>query len=322
MMKKISFFLSFLSFFCICQQLLHSKHITEEEPWFAGTMLAFYATNTPYGEFSIQPYVFATQQYGTYNKHWSLERKKSLHQIELLSVLSTGLLSTYLDANLVLNTSFNQRRNKHSIQYGDTQLYFGSQLLMNRKGTPIPDLRLILLQSFPTGKYKKLNPKKGGVDASGSGSYQTTFLFVTRKIFYDILKRPCNLNLNLYYILSTKTNVEDLTVYGGGLGTRGNVDPGDQFIANLAFEYSLTQNLGWGIDIHYEHQNRSPFSQKEKSKTVPKAGLPSQERLSLAPCLEYNFNNLFSIEGGAWFSVAGRNTNAFVSGIVTIYYAF
>jgi hypothetical protein len=197
--------------------------------------------------------------------------------------------------------------------------------LKDKKGTWIPDFRVLLQESFPTGKYDHLNPNKNGADIGGIGTYQTGFIIVTRKIFYTFPSHPYNFNLNLYYLLSTKTKVKDFSVFGGGFGTRGVVSPGNQFIGNLGIEFSINRNFVLGTDIHYEHRDKSPFHGKPgllKDGTIAKVGLPSTDRWSLAPCLEYSYSDALSLAGGVWFTVAGRNVTGFVSGVFNVYYYF
>ena len=73
--------------------------------------------------------------------------------------------------------------------------------------------------------------------------------------------------------------------------------PGPQLIANL------------GLDIHYLHQNSSRTT-------------PSTEQFSLASCIEYNPSPNFGLKVGPWFTLAGRNSPAFFSGVTTIYWYF
>jgi len=294
------------------------------DPLYAGTLLSIYADNAAPGHMSVQPYIFYTRENGIYEKNWSFHKEKGINEYSLFVALETGI-TQHLDIALLLTGTYSQVGNRHSFLYNDTKVYLGAQLLVNKKGTWIPDLRLLLGETFPTGKYQHLNPKKLGSDISGAGSFQTSFILVTRKIFYTFPSHPFNFNLNLYYILPTKVHVKDFNAYGGGPKTNGNINPGNQFIANLGFEFSFTRYWAIGTDIHYERQDKSPFHGKRgflADGSKPKVGLPSYERLSLAPCLEYNFNENFSLAWGVWFSVAGRNTESFISGVANVYYYF
>lgn len=287
-------------------------------------MLAFFSTNVDPGKLCIEPYLFQTTQSGFYNQNGSFKNQKTIHDLSTSLLLETGITS-WLDITLFLTTSYNQIGHLHTPLYGDTQAYLGVQLLRDEKNSWIPDVRLLFGEFFPTGKYQHLNPKKQQSDSSGSGSYETAFVFVTRKIFYNFPKHPFNFNLNLEYILSTKTNVDGYNIYGGSFDTKGRVSPGGQYIFNLAMEFSFTRHFVIGMDIDYVHQNKSVFSGNPGlgvNEVIPPVGLPSSDLLSLAPTVEYTFNDNFGILGGCWFTVAGRNSTQFVSNVLSVYYMF
>ena len=290
---------------------------TEEfEPLYAGTLLSFYPENALPGCFSVQPYIFSTQIYGAYEKNWSVLHHKNINTNTLLLSLETGI-TDWLDVNLIVNGSYNHFSNQHSWLYGDTVLYFGFQILHDQRGEWTPDLRLLIGETFPTGRYQRLDRNKLKIAPSGAGSFQTSAILIIRKIFYTY-PHPFNFNLNLYYIFPASTGVHGFNFYGGGPHTRGTVHPGNIFVTNLAFELSLNQYWQLGLDIRYEHQNKSPFT----GKTLLPTGLPSSERFSLAPCIEYTFNQDLSLATGVWFSVAGRNNNAFASWVANVFYMF
>ena len=193
--------------------------------------------------------------------------------------------------------------------------------MRDRKGTWIPDIRIQFGPSFPTGKYQKLNPKKGGSDIGGSGAYEITSLLILQKIFYSIPRHPFNINLNFYYIVLTKTHVKGLNAYGGVITTKGIVNPGNQFIVNLASEFSITQNWVIGWDLQYKHIDKSSF-EGHREITATQEGLPSSEEFSFAPSIEYCFCNTLSLSWGIWFTMLGRNTSAFMSNVFNVYYVF
>jgi hypothetical protein len=289
------------------------------DPVFAGTLLAVYGQNIPPGKLSVEPFLYVTRVRGLYSENWdSPTAKNGFNSQELLLSLETGITS-YLDVNLNI-FGFHSRSNKRdSWEYGDTQLIFGGQLLINQKGTWIPDLRILVGEVFPTGKYQDLNPNKFGADITGMGAYQTMLILAARKICYAFPTHPFNISLNVYYILSTKTKVHGFSFYRGGADTKGVVNPGNQTIVNLSGEFSFTKNWILGLDIHYLHQDHSPFRGKSGGANV---GLPSYEQFSLAPCIEYVFNESLSIDIGAWFTVAGRNSVSFASGIANLFYYY
>ncbi|MBS0627446.1 MAG: hypothetical protein JSS09_04470, partial [Verrucomicrobia bacterium] len=172
--------------------LLSSLHLYARDshsytPIYSGTLLAFYPENTSPGQFEIEPYLYQTTIPGSYTQNWSIQKQQPIHELSFSLFLETGI-TDWLDFSLMLNTSYNQIRNLHTSLLGDTQAYLGFQVLSDIKGSWTPDIRLLLGENIPTGKYQHLSPQKQLSDSSGSGSYETSLIFVTRKIFYSFPK--------------------------------------------------------------------------------------------------------------------------------------
>jgi hypothetical protein len=51
-------------------------------------------------------------------------------------------------------------------------------------------------------------------------------------------------------------------------------------------------------------------------------GFDTSIQISLAPAIEYNFNQYFGIICGSWFSIFGRNAAIFRSGIIAFNYYY
>lgn len=320
MIKPTIFSLLLLSF----HFLYADQHEEEHAPLYAGTLLAFYPNNAAPGRISVQPYLFQTRQYGMYNSNWKTPQQPHFSQTTLLLALETGITS-FLDITLEMAGGYSCYKNRHAWIYSDTNVYLGFQLSQDQKGTWIPDSRFLLGESFPTGKYQHLDFLKAGSDISGTGSYATSLLIVLGKTYYWCRKHPINLNLNLFYIFSSSVPVHSPSIYGGSFNTRGKAYPGDQCIANFAIQYSIDPYWVLGADFHYIHQNKTSFSNKKgtlSDNTSRAPGTPSSEQFSIAPCLEYNWNQNFSFTAGSWFSIAGRNSSHFLSVTGTVFYYF
>ncbi|MES2200326.1 MAG: hypothetical protein V4489_09205 [Chlamydiota bacterium] len=293
---------------------------TSYTPLYAGSLLAFFSENAAPGQWEIEPYLYQTTLPGIYDQNWSFQKEKSTHELSVSLLLETGITS-YLDVTLFMGSTYSQMGNQHTFLYQDTQVYLGFQVLHDTKNSWIPDLRFLVGENFPTGKYQHLIPEKQLSDNSGSGAYETSFFFVVAKTFYCSPKHPFNINFNFEYILPCKTNVKGYNLYGGGSDTRGTISPGKEYMLNLAIEYSLTQNWVIGTDIHYVHQNKSTFS-GNPGVINPFIGLPSSDQISLAPCLQYNFNANFGLFIASWFTVAGRNSDKFINNTLSAYWVF
>jgi len=291
----------------------------EEPPTFAGTLLPLYPQNETEGQIAIFPYFFYTREAGFYDENWEVEEIPNVHQSILLLTLEAGLTKK-IDVSIGLEGIHFRLPNKETTRYGDTALYFGYQFILDAKAGLFSDLRFIIGEIFPTGQYDHLDPTLGGLDAAGAGAYQTFLTLIGRKVFYTCCNHAYNWTLSGTYITASRVFLKGASNYGTPEGTLGAIYPGDILIGNLGFEFLINKNLGWGLDLHYQHQNSSSFNPQPTSAFYP--GLPSSESFSLAPCIEYNFSAQSSVEAGAWFTVTGRNALAFQSFVANYYYAF
>jgi hypothetical protein len=291
----------------------------EEAPWFIGTLLAFFGENIEKGRLLVQPFLFVMRRYGFYDAHSSLVRDRNNH-LYMGEVILEGGLTEKIDFTLDLLATDIYTGGHNAFSLGDTFFALGFQMLKDKKGTSIPDLRVVVGENFPTGKYDHLNPVFKADDATGTGAYATWLLFIGQKIFYTWPKHPYKWNVNLGMIHFSDVHVKGFNFYGGDETTKGLVKPGERFYLNVAWEYKFDENWGCGIDLHYEYQNSSSFH-NQGGDTLFQGG-PSTETFSLAPEIEYNFNANFAISAGLWGSVLGRNSPAFFGGVFTVSYIF
>jgi hypothetical protein len=311
--KKIGFL-----FMAFCR-MLNADQVEEYEPLYAGTQLAFYPLNAAPGHLSVQPFLFFSRSSGLYNTHWHESSQKNTNGIGSLIAFETGL-TDLIDIALNINQAYRQNGSHHTWVFGDMAIYLGIQPLHDKKHTWTPDLRIILGEVFPTGKYDRLNPQKRGSDIFGQGAYVSTLILVLAKTFYTFPKNPYNINFNFYYLHPSGASIHGYSLYGGANNTRGRVSPGAGFITNIAIEYSLNRFWALGADIRYVHQNKSSFRGKKDNASA--VGLPSSEQFSLAPCLQYSWSEDFSIGVGPWFTVAGRNSVEFFALVGNIFCYF
>lgn len=296
----------------------------EYKPIYAGTLLNFYSQNAAPGRLVFEPLFFVTHFYGAYDSNWKKQNQKNVNEVELILSLETGI-TDFIDFNLIVGGFYTHIDGFSSWRYEDTWALFGFQISSDIKDTWIPDFRIVVGQTYPTGKFEKLNPEKNLSDASGSGSVTTYLIAVWQKIFYTFPKHPFNINLNIWTLFPNELSVRGFNVYGGGFETKGRVNPGMEYVASLGVEVTLDKHWEIGTNVFYLHTNSASFK-GDRGVTLDglpaKVGLPSSEQLSLAPSLEYNFNQNMSMAGGAWFTVAGRNSEAFVSAILEYFYYF
>ncbi len=185
---------------------------------------------------------------------------------------------------------------------------------------------MTVAQNIPTGRYEKLNRKKNGVDATGSGVYFTGFSLNVSKVFWWMSTHPFAWRLSMTYDIPTiRAQVQGFNTYGGGFDTRGKVRPGNILSVDTSIELSFTQKWVLAVDLAYSYQNHTTFS-GHKGRTpsggTASVGGPSNDSLSCAPAIEYNPSDHMGFLAGVWFSITGRNSGDFISGILSMYYAW
>ncbi len=174
----------------------------------------------------------------------------------------------------------------------------------------------MIKEVIPCGKYKNLNENKLGTDSVGGGSWQTAFALVWGNLLYIGKGHFFNSRLALQYTLPAPTNVKNLNAYGGDIGTKGTVYPAQNFSVDYGLELTLTQNWVFAMDIVGAWTGKARF---KGDSTAPNTR-PASAQFSLAPAIEYNWSANIGIIFGPWFTIAGRNSAKFESGIFAFNY--
>lgn len=287
-------------------------------PWYTGPLITGSANNVPKRKVNVQVYLYFTTQYAQFTKNWKSENVPNVYTLNPLILIQRGL-SDWLDFTFIGQWLFKWRKDAYTQHCGDTSTQFGFQLL--KQDAHRPSIRLVLGESYPTGKFRNLNPNKNGIDATGAGAYQTSIGLNFNKIFWQIKLHPISLRITGQYVIpDAKVKVRNFHAYGGGLGTRGKVKVGQTLNIDIGVEVSLTQHWVFANDIAYTHSFKSTFHGRPgvtAAGTPAVNGAPSSDQLSLAPAIEYNFNSKAGLIGGVWFTVAGRNSANFVSAVLS-----
>lgn len=292
----------------------------DETPWTTGTLLAPFAYVIPPDYINVEPFLFVTQTYGSYDQNWHARTAPKFLAVNPILFLQIGLVDR-IDFQISPQIFYNRQQGASSTNVGDLPLGFDFQLLSEKKGDWWPAIKLSLVEIFPTGKYQNLNPQKNGTDSTGIGAYTTVATLVFSKLFH--FKKPHFLNtyLTFEYFIPSHVHVKGFNTYGGGFGTRGTVRPGTVFITILSGELTLTKNWVLALDIQNIYGNKTSFSGRRGTNadgSLAKVGGPSFNEISLAPAIEYNWSEKFGMIAGAWFTVAGRNADQFAGGAIAL----
>jgi len=291
-------------------------------PWYAGPLLTPSAHILPPGRVNVQPYLFYTNNYARFDEHGHSHKIPHLHTINPTVPILFGVLP-WLNISANVQGVWNQARKQYTGFWGDSSVGLGFGLL--KEGLYRPALLFGVKETFPTGRYQKLNPKKNGTDATGGGSYKTTLSLNLSKILWWLALHPMNFRVSLNYSLPSLVTVRGFNAYGGGYRTDGRVHPGNTFQGDLGYEFSFTQKWVAALDIVYVYNQKTTFSGKPgftTSGAPATVGGPFSDQLSLAPALEYNPSANVSVIVGAWFSVWGRNSLNFASAVFSFSYTF
>lgn len=323
-MKILNYFTCFVLFsFCLFAKE-DPNHLSSYTPYFVGTILEYPSSNQSPGQTSLQYIMFGGPNYGAYNNGWAMQTGNHYNIINSQLWAYIGI-TNYLQFEFQVAETTTFFKGKNTTHFGPTVAGLGFQFMWDEKGTPKPNLRIDILETFPTGKHQNLSPYFETNDATGNGSYETSFVFVVQKNFWTIPNHAFNINASLAYTYLHKTNVHGLNVYGGATNTRGKVWPGDTLIFTLSSEYLFIQTkdfeLGLALDTQYTHTLRTKFHGFSGTNSDGSKALithKSKDLFSILPALEIAFSPNLAVYIGAFFSITGRNTNSFAQGVFSI----
>lgn len=294
-------------------------------PWYTGPLITPSATMVPPGKAMWQPYLYLTDTYGAFNEDREWVDTPNAFSAQAYPVIVQVGVTPSVDTTVIMSTVANWKKDQFSGGFNDTTLQIG--FLIQRETIHVPKAKFVIGQSFPTGKYQHLDPKNIGLDATGAGAWKTSFNLTFGKVILWNTLHPVNTRISMGYTIPTNVKVHNFNAYGGGYGTNGTVRPGNTFNVDMGLELSINQPWVVALDLVYNCTNRTKFSGNPGT-TTPDGPIPASntsgysDQFSLAPAVEYNFNDSMGLVAGAWFTVYGRNASNFVSGIFSWYWFF
>lgn len=287
------------------------------DQWFVGPILTPNPTTVDPKHPGIEFVLFASNIYGLYSSSG-----------KLLKVPHIKSLSPYIDFQFSVNKilgfeiigslSSNTCGRQSSTNLRDTFLRFGIQLSNEVKGTWVPDFRILVQETVPTGKFKNLNPEKKGCDLTGQGSFQTGIHFAFRKSFNIGSNHPFIISGDLGYFLPAAVSIKGLNYYGGNQESRGIVYPGNHFTFFLFGEYALTCKWAIACEFNYQKGWKGLFLRKRGENIV----ILDFTQLTLNPEIQYTLNANLGMVFGLYLTVKGKNSSAFTSCFTSILYIF
>lgn len=282
-------------------------------PWWTGPLLAPAGKTIPSGHFNFEPYAF----YTTYPNNFK--------NIEITPILTAGV-TDFLDLQMALPYDYSWiSQSRHSTDIADYSLGVGIQVLKQKEGGWLPDLRVVVQEVFPTGRFENLDPRKLGTDQTGVGAYITALSFNFQKLWQFRNGHYLRSRLSVVGAFPGSSSVHGLNAFGGSEVTEGSVHLGNSYAVDMACEYQLTQNWVPVFEVLYAHSDGTGFTGNPgftPGGAILSIGGPGSNSASLAPALEFNFNSNLGIIGGVWFSVTGPHAAKFVTSTIAVNYFF
>lgn len=289
-------------------------------PWFTGPILAPPGHTLPNGHTNLEIYGFYTDNKGAYDNNWQATPLSGNNNTIGNAIFTHGL-TDFLDFQFVLPYSYNRFNGAHARHIDDVAATLGIQLIEQKESKWRPNLRFAIQQVFPTGRYRELNPLVNGTDATGSGSYQTSFSFNFQHLLQLSEINYLRTRLSLAYTYAANTALNGLSTFGGALDTFGGIQPGNLQTIDLAEELTLTKHWVAVMEAYLAKRQATRFHGNPGTNfdgSPASVGNAALAEITLAPAIEYNFSENAGLLAGPWFSVKGKNTFQFISYVVAL----
>jgi hypothetical protein len=108
-----------------------------------------------------------------------------------------------------------------------------------------------------------------------------------------------------------------MSVYGTPPNFHGHAALGQAISLSTSFEYSIDQHWVLAMDLSWGHEDGTHLRGFQSCASGNDVAIdrddPSHWIYSVAPAVQYNFNDRFGLIAGAQISVAGHNSAAFAT---------
>jgi hypothetical protein len=289
--------------------------IAYADPWYTGPLLAPAGKTVPLGHFNFELYSFDTKLVGEYNAKGKKIRIPTF-QTTLYNALFSYGLADKVDTEISVPYAINKSLGKRAEHIGDTTVILGYQALKQKPKSWIPNLRVVLAEVFPTGRFDNLNPTDLGTGVTGAGSYQTLFGLRFQDLSQLSETHYLRTRLALSYLHADPVTTLGKNGFGGNFSSRGHIRPGDSIAIDLAGEFTVSQNWVAVMEVYYLHHSGAQFTGRDASLRPLFIHHPAFFTTSIAPAIEYNFSKHFGIIGGVWLTLQGKNSPAFSSAVI------
>lgn len=282
---------------------------SQDDAWWTGPMLANSAATLPRGHFLIEPYL-----YDATSSHADGFGSKTYMLYGLTDRLTVGLIPV-LGYNRV-----DDGPDSSHIGLGDVSVQAQYRLFQSPEGSSLPTISIQLQRTLATGKHDRLGHRPS--DGLGSGATTTTLQLNTQTYFWLANGRILRMRLNVARSVSGHASVEGVSVYGTANGFRGSARPGDSFLVNTAWEYSVSQRWALAFDVTY-HRDRSThvagFATTRDGGARIRQSSGVSEAFGFAPALEYSWSPTMGVLFGTRV-ITGRHTTTTITPVIAFNY--
>jgi hypothetical protein len=305
----------FASFHAFADDIGDSPHAGAR---FTGPLVSG-APTLPAGVFNIEPYLIRNQLRGYYDQSGDRVSQDSDAGWHLALPMQYGALD-WLTITAGLNALYGDNAfGDGTVRMGDASV--GAMFkLAQGGGHAKPSLTLAVRQNLPVGRHDRMELEPHEL-TTGSGA-ATTALALHGQIYSTIGGRTLRSRANLKWSLPYReAAVHGQSVYGTPAGFEGNLDLHGGWEATFGFEYALNPRWVLATDVLREY-NRG----FELTGATPVGAFANTQgsswRTSIAPAVEYHFNDNVGLIAGVFLSVAGRDASAVVAPQVAVNFAY
>ncbi len=261
----------------------------------------------PKGLWNIEPYLIQSNTIGYYDgdgHRQGADRQRAWRLAVPMMYGVTDRLSLGATVNAVQGSS---PGGGSGLALGDTTLS-ALYLLADSGGAHTPKLTAAIRQNLDTGQHDRLDQRRTSL-ATGSGARTTALALYGQAYFLDrTLRGRVNLSGRLPH---SGVRVQGRSAYGTDAGFVGKADLGSAFETTLGLEYSLGSHWALAMDFVYETERGATVTGQITDAAGNAVDLhrhdPSSWRASLAPAVEYHWNDNVGVIFGAFKSVAGHH---------------
>lgn len=293
---------------------------------FTGPLLTSNAVTLPAGAWLIEPYLIYYKSNAYYDEQGNRHAQSpSTRQWQTSIPIYYGVTDRF-QVQLGLGGAHAMSGGAHTDGIGaaDTTLGMQYMLLAPGEDKKHPAVSLAYSHRFPTGTYDRLD--QNPLNAIGNGANVDTFSALMQQYLWLPNGRPMRFRATVSYSLPpSRVNVHGASAYGTPQDFLGGVRLGSSLGISTSVEYSINPQWVLAMDLAYNRdapsQLRGITGQGNAATQFARRDA-SRDVYSLAPAMEYNFNDRIGIVGGVQFSFAGRNNNAFVTPMAAINMVF